>query len=1034
MNNHLSPASASEHSYASSSQMGSSPAPSHHSIATTVSTSSSHTPDRKGLANGHALINNSPSPAGSSKSHTESPVGDSPVAQDSKPIICRWDNCGKTFYDPEVVYKHLCDDHVGRKSTNNLCLTCKWEGCDVSCAKRDHITSHLRVHTPLKPHACEVCNKTFKRPQDLKKHERIHTEEHQLQRQNKAAQGAAQRAYGASPEAAMYGGYLAANQAAGASHRMASHFGYPYQGHEHGFGGHYHGHTYPSSYSSTPQHVRDHTPGYTHSSASTASLSPLSSRLETPQGNSPLYPQIAPPSVTNKDNYLNLVSGESRPKPANDPNSYLYLAHGASNLAGTKRGHDQVAVGEFFGDVRRKKMAPTYDPTMAERLSHTFGGGIDDASLQAFLGSLDPSHGQHSAGLGGQVPTSMSSNPAPAHHQHGKMSLSEAFKHTDLAELNAFLLQLGANAARESIHSSTHATVGHGPPVNSAAASFDINTLSQYGLTNIPGFDESLLAGSNNNSSQHSHGGYSSASTGGGLQNMPTQQRPMAQLPSRQANSSLPHHHLHHAPSYGPSYGSSVADSPFQHLNNGSGYTGLGGAPQTSFDSLRVSRGADLVPQLAPMEIGGHSYRRVEALTRAAPTLASEPELSEPRPAGKHAAAEDDNEDEEMTDISPKPQPRRLASMEASLSNSSSASSMGRHRSESPAASSESGTSISTEAAERHESSSPSLGLYPRISSMDPSRRLPSPVLPGGKSRSGPSISSILSSEPLSRSRLSSQSRESSSPPPRLAPIRQASTSSESSPSMYPSLVDEVARLEGLGRPASRSGSVKGDQSPAGAAPIPDDVRAHHIRLIRDLLIAINMPRKIVESKAETGADDEETSGPHPCDEDEDEDGEEASRIRLAPIRIDPDAGKSANLEYEDGEKTPSLPSRQRRIDPDSDEEEEKDELDDDDEDDDAQDSDRHPPFYPLTCSSSSRRDDPHRAWTPTKSRESRPCSSRSSPAAPTPPSLYPKLGGATRLPAISSLLNEVDRDFRRTNPTSFAMTTFENREMDCDV
>lgn len=38
----------------------------------------------------------------------------------------------------------LTDLHVGRKSTNNLCLTCKWLGCNVTCAKRDHITSHMR--------------------------------------------------------------------------------------------------------------------------------------------------------------------------------------------------------------------------------------------------------------------------------------------------------------------------------------------------------------------------------------------------------------------------------------------------------------------------------------------------------------------------------------------------------------------------------------------------------------------------------------------------------------------------------------------------------------------------------------------------------------------------------------------------------------------------------------------------------------------------------------------------------------------------
>ena len=107
---------------------------------------------------------------------------------------------------PEDLYEHLCQDHIGRKSTNNLCLTCHWEGCGVVCAKRDHITSHLRgesmrsrntkgasvrnskadrlvslrlaVHTPLKPHRCAICKKSFKRPQDLKKHEKIHTEEH----------------------------------------------------------------------------------------------------------------------------------------------------------------------------------------------------------------------------------------------------------------------------------------------------------------------------------------------------------------------------------------------------------------------------------------------------------------------------------------------------------------------------------------------------------------------------------------------------------------------------------------------------------------------------------------------------------------------------------------------------------------------------------------------------------------------------------------------------------------------------------------
>jgi len=43
--------------------------------------------------------------------------------------------------------------------------------------KRDHITSHIRVHVPLKPHKCDFCGKAFKRPQDLKKHVKVGSQE-----------------------------------------------------------------------------------------------------------------------------------------------------------------------------------------------------------------------------------------------------------------------------------------------------------------------------------------------------------------------------------------------------------------------------------------------------------------------------------------------------------------------------------------------------------------------------------------------------------------------------------------------------------------------------------------------------------------------------------------------------------------------------------------------------------------------------------------------------------------------------------------
>lgn len=93
-----------------------------------------------------------PSIAISESSDTSSPRLDEPSASRDSPSTdghsCQWEGCSKVAPDPESLYAHLCNDHIGRKSTNNLCLSCKWKDCGTTCAKRDHITSHLRGECP----------------------------------------------------------------------------------------------------------------------------------------------------------------------------------------------------------------------------------------------------------------------------------------------------------------------------------------------------------------------------------------------------------------------------------------------------------------------------------------------------------------------------------------------------------------------------------------------------------------------------------------------------------------------------------------------------------------------------------------------------------------------------------------------------------------------------------------------------------------------------------------------------------------------
>ncbi|GAA5970491.1 hypothetical protein JCM11641_007326 [Rhodosporidiobolus odoratus] len=113
--------------------------------------------------------------------------------EENEENICHWNACGTQYDTAEDLFNHVCSNHIGRKSAGTLSLECKWTGCHAKASKRDHLTSHCRVHIALKPHVCTICTKAFKRPQDLKKHEKIHSEDHHMTyKSHKAAVAAAQ--------------------------------------------------------------------------------------------------------------------------------------------------------------------------------------------------------------------------------------------------------------------------------------------------------------------------------------------------------------------------------------------------------------------------------------------------------------------------------------------------------------------------------------------------------------------------------------------------------------------------------------------------------------------------------------------------------------------------------------------------------------------------------------------------------------------------------------------------------------------------
>ena len=86
------------------------------------------------------------------------------VASTSQPFTglqkhCHWRSptpCTAIFETDRALYEHVKASHIGYKRLGNLNMACAWNNCAVVCSKRDHITSHIKVHVHVKMFSCHV--------------------------------------------------------------------------------------------------------------------------------------------------------------------------------------------------------------------------------------------------------------------------------------------------------------------------------------------------------------------------------------------------------------------------------------------------------------------------------------------------------------------------------------------------------------------------------------------------------------------------------------------------------------------------------------------------------------------------------------------------------------------------------------------------------------------------------------------------------------------------------------------------------------
>ncbi|WFD31270.1 hypothetical protein MSPP1_002304 [Malassezia sp. CBS 17886] len=195
------------------------------------------------------------------------------------------------------------------------------------------------------------------------------------------------------------------------------------------------------------------------------------------------------------------------------PHAHAPWDGGSNRWSGQKR--QRSSVDEFWGDVRRAKIAPVYDLAMTDRLNAMLAPGqaVDGSLLNTFLGDSVEALGAYSTQSSessfsyaqGHERDAGDYTAMQAQEPHSRDGPALGVRPTggSLAEINAWLLQLGNSVARtpawtsgpphsaENACGETTAMLGDslfGPGVTPGALNF-AQSLQQLGLDQVAGVD-----------------------------------------------------------------------------------------------------------------------------------------------------------------------------------------------------------------------------------------------------------------------------------------------------------------------------------------------------------------------------------------------------------------------------------------------------------------------------------------------------------------------------------------------------------------